>query len=138
MTALLLIIGGALFGLLGFLHAIYTFMDVFHPRRLAPDDPAVIQTMSASKVRLSRGGTTMWRAWLGFNFSHSLGVLMFSFACIVLGLSLNSFAPPKAVLFLPVGIGALYLWIAIRYWFRIPLLGIAAATACFACAWLLY
>src|SRR5712691_5725954 len=23
------------------------------------------------------GGTDMWRAWIGFNFSHSLGVLLF-------------------------------------------------------------
>lgn len=26
--------------------------------------------------RLSRGGTDVWRAWIGFNLSHSLGVLL--------------------------------------------------------------
>jgi len=138
MSALLLIAGGSIFGLLGLLHAVYTFADSRHPRRLAPDDPSVLRSMSASKVRLSRGGTTMWRAWLGFNFSHSLGVMMFSAACVTLGLDLTALAPPKSALLLPVGIGAIYLWLAVRYWFRIPVIGIALGTACFAVAWIAY
>ena len=133
MTAALLVIGGCLFGILGVLHALYTFADARNPRRLAPQDPAVLRLMSSTSVRLSGGATTMWRAWLGFNFSHSLGALMFSAACIAAGLALS-----KAALLLPVAIGAVYLWLAIRYWFRIPAIGIALATLCFAAAWLAY
>jgi hypothetical protein len=103
-----------------------------------PDDPALIEAMSASGVRLAKGGTTMWRAWVGFNLSHSLGALMFGFACIVAGVSLGSFALPKAALLVPVAIGTIYLWLAIRYWFRVPAVVIAAATLCFAIGWLLY
>ena len=77
MTPILLIIGGSLFALLGLLHALYTFADISRPRRLVPDNPAVIEAMSSSGVRLARGGTTMWRAWVGFNFSHSLGAILF-------------------------------------------------------------
>ncbi|MFA6443760.1 MAG: hypothetical protein WCV99_15595, partial [Sterolibacterium sp.] len=84
------------------------------------------------------GGTTMWRAWVGFNFSHSLGVIMFSFACVAAGLSLDSLALPKTALLLPVAIGLVYLWLAIRYWFRGPAIGIAAGTLCLAIGWLLY
>ena len=36
------------------------------------------------------------------------------------------------------GISALYLLLAAQYWFRIPILGTAAATACLGAAWLLY
>jgi hypothetical protein len=137
-TELLLIIGGSVFGVLGLLHAVYTFADARRPRRLAPDDPAVVEAMRSSGLRLSRGGTTMWRAWLGFNFSHSLGVLLFSFGCVTLGLFARAVALPKSVLLLPVGVGSIYLWLAIRYWFRIPAVGIALATLCFMAAWIAY
>jgi hypothetical protein len=126
------------FAVLGLLHAVYTLADTRRPRRLVPDDPAVIESMRSSTLRLSRGGTTMWRAWLGFNFSHSLGLLLFGFCCITLGLSLKAFALPKAILLLPAAVGGIYLLLAIRYWFRIPVAGVAFGTLCLAAAWLLY
>jgi hypothetical protein len=76
MIAFLVIIGGVVFGVLGALHAIYTALDLRNPRRLVPDDPSVAHAMANSALRLSRGGTDMWRAWIVFNFSHSLGVLL--------------------------------------------------------------
>ena len=138
MAGILIAVGGLVFALLGLLHGFYTWADTRKPRRLAPDVPSVIDAMSCSSVRLSRGGTTMWRAWLGFNFSHSLGAVMFGTGCIALGIALRTSALPKAALLVPVAIGCLYLWLAIRYWFRIPAIGIAAATACFAAGWILY
>ena len=138
MSSVWLIVGGSLFGILGLVHALYTYADISRPRRLVPDNLAVIEAMSASGVRLSRGGTTMWRAWLGFNFSHSLGALMFSFGCVALGLSLGSLTPPKTALLVPVAIGLIYLWLAIRFWFRVPAIGIAAGTLCLVIGWLLY
>ena len=78
MVAILLILGGAVFGVLGGLHAIYALLDLRNPRRLVPVDASVVHAMANSAVRLSRGGTDMWRAWIGFNFSHSLGVLLFA------------------------------------------------------------
>jgi hypothetical protein len=137
-TSAWLIGGGSIFGILGLLHAVYTFADLWRPRRLVPNDPAVIEAMSSSGVRLARGGTTIWRAWVGFNFSHSLGALIFSFGCIAVGLSLKTLALPKAALLVPVAIGVLYFVLAIRYWFRIPAIGIAAGTLCFAIGWLVY
>lgn len=138
MASFWFIVGGSLFGILGLIHAVYTFSDLSHPRRLVPDDPAVIAAMSASGVRLARGGTTMWRAWVGFNLSHSLGAMMFSLVCIAAGLSFGALAWSKAVLLVPVAIGLIYLWLAIRFWFRVPAIGIAAGTLCLAVGWLLY
>ncbi len=135
MTDSLLIIGGSIFCLL---HALYTVGDERRPRRLAPDDPALVEAMRKSGLRLSRGGTTMWRAWLGFNFSHSLGVLMLGSGTIALGLSLKALAVPKPALLVPVALGGAYLWLAIRYWFRIPAAGVALATLCFVASWILY
>jgi hypothetical protein len=138
MTSLWLIVGGSLFGILGLLHALYTLTDMSHPRRLVPDNPAVMQAMSASGLRLAGGGTTMWRAWVGFNFSHSLGIVMFSFGCIAVGLSLRSLALPKAALLVPVAIGAIYVLLALLYWFRVAAIGVAAGTLCFIIAWWVY
>ena len=130
--------GGAIFLILGALHALYMFLDERRPRRLAPDDPRVIEAMAASHVRLSRGGMTMWRAWIGFNYSHALGAAMFGAACIMLSLLLKNHSPPRAFLFVPVAIATLYLLLAVRYWFRVPALGIAIAVFCFVAAWLTY
>lgn len=138
MPSILFIFGGSVFGILGLVHALYTFTDISRPRHLVPDNPALIEAMRASGLRLTRGDTTMWRAWVGFNFSHSLGVVMFGLGCVGIGLSLGSPALPKAVLFVPVAIGAIYFWLAIRYWFRIPAIGIAVATLCFIIGWLVY
>ena len=80
----------------------------------------------------------MWRAWVGFNFSHSLGIAMFGVGCLVVGLSLQSLALPKAALLVPVAIGVIYFLLAIRYWFRAPAIGVAAGTLCLVIGWLLY
>ena len=80
----------------------------------------------------------MWRAWVGFNFSHSIGAVLFGSCCIFLGVALQSLALPKAALIVPVAIGALYFWLAVQYWFRIPAIGIALGTVCFSIGWLVY
>jgi hypothetical protein len=135
MIAILLILGGTVFGMLGGLHAIYTLLDLRNPRRLVPVDPSVAHAMANSAVRLSLGGTDMWRAWIGFNFSHSLGVLLFGALAVWAGSRIKT---------LPVGImpaltliGCVYLVLALLYWFRIPAIGIAIGTGCFAVAWIL-
>jgi hypothetical protein len=77
----------------------------------------------------------MWRAWIGFNFSHSLGLL------IVAALAVWAGSRPNT---LPVGIepaltliGCAYLVLCLLYWFRTPAIGIAIGTGCFAVAWVL-
>ena len=80
----------------------------------------------------------MWRAWVGFNFSHSLGLVMFGFGCIAFGLSLRSLALLKAALLVWVGTGAIYSLLAARYWFRVPAIGCAAGRLWFIIGWWVY
>jgi hypothetical protein len=133
--ATLLILGGAVFGMLGGLHAIYTLLDERNPQRLAPVDPSVAQAMAKSSLRLSRGGTDMWRAWIGFNFSHSLGVLLTGALGIWAGSRIKTF--PAGIMSVLTLIGCVYVFLALRYWFRIPAIGVAIGTTCFAAAWIL-
>ena len=133
--AILLILGGAVFGVLGGLHAIYTLLDLRKPRRLVPVDPSVAQAMANSAVRLSRGGTDMWRAWIGFNFSHSLGVLLVAALAIWAGTQINRL--PAGIMPALILVGCVYLVLALCYWFRTPAIGVAIGTGCFAAAWVL-
>jgi hypothetical protein len=131
-------IAGGIFAFLGALHALFTYLDIRKPRRIVPDDPAVIAAMGRSKLRLSRGGTTVWKTWVGFNFSHSLGLVLFGALCIVIGARLNELAPSALALLILPAIGAIYLVLAVLYWFRAPITGAAIATTCLIVAWFAY
>jgi hypothetical protein len=134
----LLELGGSVFVLLGSLHALYTLLDIRRPRRLVPQDPAVALAMAASPLRLSRGGTTMWRAWVGFNFSHSVGVVLFGVICVGAGDALGAMVVPVWVLLVLAVISVIYLGLSARYWFWVPTAGIAGASFCLLVAWLMY
>ena len=135
MIAILLILGGAVFAVLGGLHAIYTLLDLRNPRRLVPVDPSVADAMANSALRLSGGRTNMWQAWVGFNFSHSVGVLLLAAVAIWVGARMRM-VPVGMVAALTL-IGSVYLALALRYWFRDPAIGVAIGTGCFAAAWVL-
>jgi hypothetical protein len=65
----------------------------------------------------------MWRAWIGFNFSHSLGVLLFDASAVWAGFRINKL--PVAIMPALILIGCVCLVLALRYWFRIPAIGVA-------------
>jgi hypothetical protein len=133
-STLLYAAGGAIFCLLGTLHAVYMLMDLRRPRRLVPGDPTVIAAMAGSSVRLAGEATDMWRAWVGFNLSHSLGALLFGATAIVWpGVA----AGGDALAWLPASVAAVYLAIGLRFWFSAPNFGLAAATVALAAAALL-
>ena len=136
MPRLLLIVGGAVFGVLGALHALYTLLDLRKPRRLVPVDPSIAHAMANSPLRLSGGRTDMWRAWVGFNFSHSLGVLLVAGLALWAGFRFNML-PVAIVMPVLTLIGCVYLILALLYWFRAPAIGVAIGTCCFAVAWVL-
>jgi hypothetical protein len=58
--------------LLGLVHLLYTFRGPnLHPR----DQDLTARMMAVSLV--ITGETTMWRAWVGFNATHSFGLVLF-------------------------------------------------------------
>jgi len=134
-VATLLILGGAVFGVLGGLHAVYTLLDLRDPRRLVPVDPAVRVAMAHSPLGISRGGTDVWRAWVGFNFSHSLGLLLFAALAIGAGARVETIS--GAIMPALILIGGVYLVLALLYWFRTPAIGVAIGAGCFLAAWIL-
>jgi hypothetical protein len=77
----------------------------------------------------------MWRAWVGFNFSHSLGVLLVAGLALWAGFRIKTL--PFGIIPALTLIGCVYLAIALLYWFRTPAIGVALGTGCFAAAWVL-
>ncbi|MGB8888202.1 MAG: hypothetical protein WCC87_15825 [Candidatus Korobacteraceae bacterium] len=134
----LLDLGGGIFLLLGLLHALYTCLDIRRPRRLVPKDPAVAIAMAESQLRLAGGRTTMWRAWVGFNFSHSLGVIVFGLVCLYAGMVLHTMVLSPWILLTLVAVAFIYLALSLLYRFRTPTLGIALGTVCLFGAWMMY
>jgi len=121
--------GAAVLGLLGTLHIIYTFFT----NKLEPRDAAVAAAMTATSLVLTRR-TSLWNAWIGFNGSHGLGILLFAVTYLLLAVGQMSWLRDSPTLtWLPVGGGAAYLSLG-RYWFRTPIIGLVIATACFLAA----
>lgn len=110
--------------LLGLVHLLYTFRG----RKLHPRDAALETAMKEVTPVLTRE-TTMWKAWIGFNASHSGGAILFGLVYGYLALAQTSvlFQSPF-LLCLGLIFLASYTFLGKVYWFSIPFRGIALAT----------
>jgi hypothetical protein len=109
--------------LLGLIHLLYTFRGShFDPRD--PDLKARLMTVSPVISR----ETTMWRAWIGFNASHSYGAILFGAVYGYLPAWHGAFLFQSWFL---LAIGLLFLVgyavLAKLYWFSIPFRSIVLA-----------
>jgi hypothetical protein len=138
MSSLLLIIGGLVFFGMGLVHGLVSGADVLRPTQFAPVDDSVRLAMESTTVRFLGARANVWEAWLGFNLSHSLGMLIFGAASVWLGLNLERIQVSSAALAAPVVIGLIYLVLSVRFWFWAPAVSSAIATACFVAAWWSY
>jgi hypothetical protein len=113
---------------LGAIHLIYTFWGP----KLLPRDRALQATMKTTTLVIS-DETTLWKTWIGFNASHSLGAILFGLVYGYLALVHPAFLFQSGFLVL-VGFAALvsYALLGKAYWFSTPLTGILIALACFA------
>jgi hypothetical protein len=119
----LLIAGCLIFVFLGSLHLIFTlFRDSFEPR-----DAALLQRMQEVSPKLTRH-TSMWKAWVGFNISHSFAAILFGLFYIVLAIENYAYlASSVALNLILLAIPAIFLGTALKYWFHAPRNGIIAA-----------
>ena len=130
MENVLIVVGAAIFGVLGGMHLIYTFFT----NKFEAYDSSVTEAMKGTSPILTKE-TTIWKAWIGFNASHSLGAMVFAGVYVPLGLShFSVIAESLWFSILPVFVGLSYLVLAKRYWFKIPFVGILISTVCFVTA----
>ena len=133
-SKLLFIAGTIPFIFLGAIHVVYTLIDIKTPRKLVPFDDNVRVLILKSTLRLTRQ-TTMWRAWLGFNISHGIGLLFFGLIYLVIAASdFGVLVHMTPLLYLAPLVALCYLILSIKYWFHIPAIGSAMGFACFVVA----
>ena len=113
LASVLVTASGAIVAVFGALHALFTFRGP----RLFPRDDALRARMHEVAPVITRE-TTMWKAWLGFNASHGLGLVLFG----------------VLYAWLALGFAALCVWgvLAKLYFFSVPLRGVALATVLYA------
>ena len=130
MAQILLIIGASIFGILGIAHLLYTFFT----NKFEAHESKVTEAMKGTSPILTKE-TSMWSAWVGFNASHSLGVVLVAAFYIPLTVSYFYIIQQSTWFsFLPVFIGLSYLALAKKYWFRVPYIGVLISTFCFVAA----
>jgi hypothetical protein len=129
-AAFLLAASAAIILLLGLAHLLFTF----YGPKLVPRDPELLARMREVSPVISRE-TSMWRAWVGFNASHSFGAILFGAIYGYLSLVQSAFLFQSTFL-LSLGLLLLigYVVLAKRYWFSAPFRAILLATLLYALA----
>jgi hypothetical protein len=80
----------------------------------------------------------MWRAWLGFNVSHGIGVLFFGLVFVILAVSDPALLSKVTLLpVLALAVSTSYLVLSVKYWFHIPAIGSGIGAVCFLAALIL-
>jgi hypothetical protein len=98
---------------------------------LTPRDPALQISMSQIAPVITKD-TTMWRCWVGFNASHSMGLILFGLVFGFLALTHGQLLFQSPFL-LVVGLAMLggYVVLCKVYFFSAPLIGISISLACY-------
>lgn len=127
LAEILIILSAGIILLLGAVHLLYTFTG----NKLKPRDAGLQAKMTHIHPNITTQ-TSMWKAWVGFNASHSMGAILFGLIYTYLAMVHPELLFRSQFLLL-VGVCFLVCWLilAIGYWFRIPLIGIGLALVCF-------
>ena len=124
---ILMVLSASVIFTLGVVHLVYTFGG----QELMPRDPALQISMSQISPVITKE-TTMWRAWVGFNASHSMGLILFGlvFGFLALAHGQLLFRSPFLLL---VGLAVLggFVVLCKVYFFSAPLTGVCISLACY-------
>lgn len=103
-----------------------------HGNKLHPRNPGLKEQLELAHLRIT-GETSFWKAWIGFNASHSYGAILFGFVYGYLALFHAGFLFDSTFL---LSLGMLYLlglvFLGRKYWFSRPFYAISAAAALYA------
>src|SRR5260370_22045634 len=124
---ILMVLSASIIFTVGVVQLVYTFWGP----KLTPRDPALQISMSQTSPVITKE-TTIWRCWVGFNASHSMGLILFGlvFGFLALAHSQLLFQSP---FLLVVGLAMLVglLVLCKVYFFSAPLTSISISLACY-------
>lgn len=120
-------IGSLILTILGLIHLYFTFFT----NQFSSENETVIAAMKTSFMRLTKQ-TTIWKAWIGFNGSHSLGVVFIGIINFYITVKyFQVFNSDSFYFFFNIFIIGFYAWLAKRYWFTIPFMGLVLVLFCY-------
>ena len=124
---ILMVLSASIIFTLGIDHLVYTFWGP----KLTPRDPALQISMSQISPVITKE-TTIWRCWVGFNASHSMGLMLFGLVFGFLALAHDQLLF-QSLFLLVVGLGMLggVVVLAKVYWFSAPFTGVSISLACY-------
>jgi hypothetical protein len=124
---ILMVLSASIIFTLGVVHLVYTFWGPM----LTPRDTALQISMSQISPVITKE-TTMWRCWVGFNASHSMGLILFGLVFGFLALAHGQLLFQSSLL-LVVGMAMLGGLVVLSkvYWFSAPFTGTSLALACY-------
>ena len=133
--------GSIAFVVAGAIHGLASLIDTVRPRFFAPIEPSVLPALERTGIRFRElfpggaGRPSMWRAWLGFNIGHGLGLLAFGALCLLVSVhDFDLVEEIDAMRPLTLAVSAAYLVVSLRFWFYAPTLLLGTGTICFAIA----
>jgi len=112
---------------LGVVHLAYTFWGT----QLTPRDPALQVSMSQIAPVMTNE-TTIWRCWVGFNATHSIGLILFGlvFGFLAVAHGQLLFQSPFLLVVGLAMLGGLVVLCKV-YFFSGPLTGMSISLACY-------
>ncbi|MGD0824738.1 MAG: hypothetical protein ABR908_09165 [Terriglobales bacterium] len=124
---ILMVLSASIVFTLGVLHLVYTFWGP----KLTPREPTLQISMSQIAPVITRE-TTMWRCWVGFNASHSMGLILFGLVFSFLALAHGQLLFQSPFL-LVVGLAFLggFVVLCKVYFFSVPFTAISISLACY-------
>lgn len=117
--------GAFIFFALGALHLRMTVADMKEPKRFVPAKRELLEELKATRIALRKDVKNFWLSYLGFHFSHSVGVMFYGATVIYCALVRPDILPDIYVRIAIVVFGASYVLMARAFWFVIPLAGSA-------------
>ena len=117
--SLLMTTSAGIIGLLGLVHFVLTFWG---PKHL-PRDRSLVDAMANTAPEIT-SQTTIWRMWIGFNASHSMGLMLFGLTYSYLALAHSEFLF-QSIFLQALGLAMLagYVVLARLFYFIAPLVG---------------
>lgn len=134
MSQILIIVAASVFLLMGGGHGILTLKDLKNPKAFTPRDPELRKAMQQSSIGF-HPTINLWDAWIGFNLTHSLGLILFGAAFLHVGVfEPLAFAQSPLLQTCAVVVSAIYLVLSLKFFFSKPVIGSAMGLVCFAIA----
>ena len=124
---LLMVVSASIMFTLGIIHFVYTFWGP----KLTPRDSALQISMNQISPVITEE-TTIWRCWVGFNASHSMGLLLFGlvFGFLAVAHGQLLFQSPFLLFVGLVMVGGVVVLCKI-YLFSVPFAGTSISLICY-------